>query len=474
MSLFSFSVTIAAWLPAVVALSQQRSRIVSNLNLRHGASDASISGEVMGRAAVQGKTIYMNTAIPGEIWSLKADEITNTWTWGRAGHVYNDLVDPGKPINPPTPALTYPQWLAYKPPPPLMPAAAAPVAPAAPAKAGPTCAGLVAAYEKTPGGKGMFLGCQEFRYYGGQPYGMDQTAPYGCHCASWTVNCPFETCPVGTAFDGKCLSPTAKKMGFTSLSKMSNFVSPASVPKALRPFTVHPDYVSTCMYWLPKPAAAALPPVNTALYATHLPDFGTLQFDWLSTQNAAHTYQTSITDAAHLSDCFDQIADEAKLEATKANLLAALGQKDLTVISITCGSMSALMSGPRDQLAAAAKKAEYAHFCWFAATLQVCTVSPPPTTTTTTLAPAEDKNFDGIRDPAPMPAPGPAPGPFPGPSPGPSPGPGPAPAPIFEFLPVLSLPLAPAPVPAFAPAMSPAGSPGPGPGGPAPGPAPLR
>ena len=77
----------------------------------------------------------------------------------------------------------------------------------------------------------MFLGCQEFRYYGGAPYGMKPTAPYGCHCAAWTVNCPFETCPVGTAFDGKCLSPIAKKMGFTSLSKMSNFAPSGQGPK---------------------------------------------------------------------------------------------------------------------------------------------------------------------------------------------------------------------------------------------------
>jgi len=350
----------------------------------------------MGRAVAHGQSIYMNTAIPGQIWALKANTDTNLWTWEHAGNAYSSD-DPGLPINPPR----------YSPAPAPAPAEPVIASPAgAPTPAGPTCAALIAKAEKTKGGKGMFLGCQEFRYYGSGV--LAQTAPYGCHCASWTVNCPFETCPIGTAFDEKCLSADVKKMGFTALSKLSNYVNPASVPKALRKYAVHPDYISTCMYWLPKPANSGLPAVNADTYSQHLPDFGTLYFD-------------SVT----LAQCSDQIADEGKLARTEANLIAALGQKDLSVISITCGSMSALVTGPKDQLAAAAEKAKGTKFCWFAVNVQVCTVVQP------------------IPYVPPM---------MMGPSPGPSPF-GPASAPS-AFMP-LFMPGAPAPAMSIAPVFTP-------------------
>jgi len=289
----------------------------------------------------------------------------------------------------------------------------------------------------------MFLGCQEFRYYGSGI--MGQTAPYGCHCASWTVNCPFESCPIGEAFDAECLAPSVKKMGFTALSKLTNFINPASVPKALRKYTVHPDYVSTCMYWLPKPSNAGLHPVNNANYHKVLPDFGTLYFD-------------SVT----LVECADQISTEQKLHQTETNLINALGMPGLSVISISCGSMSALVTGPAEQLNAAAEKAKHPHFCWFAVSVQVCTVVPPPT----------------------IPPPAAAPVPMPGPSPGFAPAPAPAP---FAFLPVLALPFGPAGVPAPSiapvfwpiappPAAAPVAASPFGPAGPAgaPAPAPVR
>jgi len=278
------------------------------------------------------------------------------------------------------------------------------------------------------------------------------------------VNCPFETCPIGTAFDSQCLAAPIKAMGFTALSKLSNFVSPASVPKDLRPFTVHPDYVSTCMYWLPKPANAGLNAVNTEKYASHLPDFGTIQFDFIGGAVRGTDVLGGFVPPVRIPDpsgsiayCAEQVADEATLEKTKAAILAALGQKDLSIISVTCGKMNVLVTGPKAQLDAAAEKAKNPRFCFFAATKQVCTVEPDPLPYV----------------PPPLMAPGPAPGP--GGAPGPSPfGPmfnlgAPAPAP-FAFLPVFQ-PAAPVPafgVPVFPMAMAPAA------GGPAGGPAPLR
>jgi len=479
------SMTVAAGLLVMVASAtsspvRSHNNAVSfvSRNLRRGTSDA-VSGEmdgsrtaVMGRAVLQGQSIYMNTAIPGEIWALKANTDTNKWTWEHAGQVYSP-VDPGAPMNNnprmmrnPGDGLDNPDNLLVpmNPPAPAPPPVAAPppAAPAAPAPAPPSCAMIIAEAEKTKGLKGMFLGCQEFRYYGG-PSILGKTQPMGCHCASWTVNCPFETCPIGTAFDDRCLSATVKKMGFTSLSKLSNFISPASVPKDLRPYTVHPDYISTCMYWLPTPSNAGLPAINHVAYKSTLPDFGTLFFDSID-----------------IRTCGDQVADMDRLEMTKKHLIEALGEKDISVISITCGSMSALVTGPKEQLDRAADKAKYAHFCWFAATAQVCTVTPPPT-------PAPPPMPFFALPPGYAPAPGfagPAGAPFgmpfmPFAIGAPAPAPGMAPSmllPVFvpmmpmAVAPAAAFALAPAPVlPVFALAPAMAGAPG-GPGGPAPAP----
>lgn len=316
-----------------------------------------------------------------------------------------------------------------------------------------TCSKLIQAAESTPGTKGMFLNCQEFTYYGAGTFG--KTPPWGCHCASWTVNCPFETCPVGTAFDDVCLAAKAKKLGFSSLSKLSNFVNPASVPKALRPYTVHPDYISTCMYWLPKPPNPSLPAVNTDSFAVHLPKFATFYFD-----------------SPSLFECSQAIDDEDKFEATKAGLVKGLGQPGLSVLSITCGTPQegthAIVTGPADQMDKAAKLASNPTFCFQASNIQMCTLPLPP----------------GAIPGAPGPAPG-APGapaaPFAAPAPAPfAAAPGPVPS---AFLPVLARPPAPAAAPAPGPALgapagaAPGGAPSPGPGGapsPGPGPAPAR
>jgi len=272
----------------------------------------------------------------------------------------------------------------------------------------------------------MFLGCQEFRYYGTNIMGAGD--PYGCHCASWTVNCPFATCDSrGMAWEAQCLDDAVQNIGFTSLSKMSNYVNPNSVPKALRPYTVHPDYVSTCMYWLPKPSTASIPPVNPPAFAGKLPDFATFYFDGI-------TYL----------DCVTQISDENKLRMTEGGLLFALGVKGLSVLSITCGSMTALMSGPKDALKQAAAKASNPKFCFMAVTKKVCTVNQNP------FGPG------GVGGPGSAFAPGAAPfvlgGPFGLPNFGP-PTFGPAAA---AFKPVFVLPGAPAAAPGGAAAPAPA------------------
>lgn len=438
------SVTATAVFPGTDAIS------VSPVRSHNAVSLVDDGASAMGTAVEHGGALYMNTAIPGQIWSLKANLDQNVWQWEQAGNAYS-ANNPGAAINPvdmsmllggPGPAPGAPA------PAPAPAAAGAPGPAGAPAAAGPSCAALIAQAEKTPGAKGMFLGCKEFRYYGGGIFG--KSAPYGCHCAAWTVNCPFETCPVGTAFDEKCLAPSVKKMGFTALSKLSNFVNPASVPKALRKYAVHPDYVSTCMYWLPKPANPSLPAVNAAAYSKFLPEFATFYFNYVGAPAQA-CVAPKLDDVSTMSECAGQVGDESKLKTTEANLIAALGQAGLSVLSITCGSMSALVTGPPAALAAAASVSKHPFFCFMAVDRQVCTLKPKAV-----FCP---------------PAPGPGPAGAPGPAFGAG-APGPAPAFLPRFTPGALL--APAPALAFPLAVAPAAA-GPAAGGPAagaPGPAP--
>lgn len=352
---------------------------VSLVEDRAQERDSVTQRQVLGRVVSHDGQLFMNAAVPGQIWALAPDYTNGKWIWQPAGSVYG--TDPALPVNPPTvfapgPAPGAAQTAAGPAP---VPAAAPGPGPApGPGAAPGPCEKLKAKGDQTPGAIGMFLGCQEFRYYGDSV--MGKTAPYGCHCASWTVNCPFETCPTTEAFDAACLSPDVKSMGFKSLSKMINYVNPASVPKGLRPYTQHPDYISTCMYWLPKPPMASLPAVHSSQYAKQLPDFATFFFDGIT-----------------FPGCAEQIWDENKLSVTKAGLLHALGQTQLQVVSITCGSMSALITGPKSEIDAAARIASNVKFCFQAATLPVCTVAPSP-------PPAPPAAPAGGPGPAPAPA----------------------------------------------------------------------
>lgn len=264
-----------------------------------------------------------------------------------------------------------------------------------------------------------------------------------------------------------CLAPAVKEMGFTALSKLSNFINPSSVPKALRPYTVHPDYISTCMYWLPKPANPGLPAVNAASYGRVLPDFGTFYFK-------------SVT----LFECAEQISNPDRYQKTQDNLLIALGEPDLKVVSIACGSMSALVTGPKEQMDRAAERAKDQYWCWFAYNKEVCTVHPRPTPAPPFVPGMFAPVFSLPLAAGPMS--GPAPGPMGAPMGAPAPGPmlpvfampPPAPAPVLAApAPVLAAPApvlaAPAPAPVLAVAAAPVGGAAPG-GAPGGAPAPAR
>lgn len=221
---------------------------------------------------------------------------------------------------------------------------------------------------------GQFLDCKEFRYYGSSVFA--QSDPYGCHCSSWSVNCPFETCRVSTAWEDQCLDQKVMGMGFTGLSKMSNYLPPTSIPKALRSSGSHPDYISMCMYWRSKPPTLALPPTNVASYGLSLPSFATLRFDGVDVQG-----------------CMTFVDTEMNIGQAKAALLTALGAQDLEIISITCGSdldnhgADVLIEGPPNSVAQAVGKQHGSAFCFQALGIQACT---------------------SLRGPAPAPAPGPA------------------------------------------------------------------
>lgn len=252
--------------------------------------------------------------------------------------------------------------------------AAAPGAAPAPGQAGGPCDELKKKGEADF--PGQFLDCKEFRYYGATVFA--QSAPYGCHCSSWSVNCPYETCRVTQAWEDKCLDKGVMDMGFTALSKMSNYLPPSSIPKLLRPHGSHPDYISMCMYWRAKPPNHALPPVDTSKFVGVFPDFATLRFEGIG-----------------LAGCMKFLTNEMSLAQAKTGLLTALGAMDLEVVSITCGDdltnegSDMLITGPPDLVKQAASKQQAPDFCFDAVGVKVCTGAMPP---------------------APAPAPGPAPG----------------------------------------------------------------
>lgn len=239
----------------------------------------------------------------------------------------------------------------------VAPAPAAPGAPG-PAQAGSVCDDLRKAGEAAF--PGQFLDCKEFRYYSAGIWA--QSDPYGCHCSAWSVNCPFETCRVNMAWEDQCMDKKVMDMGFTALSKMSSTLPPNSVPKELRAFGSHPDYISMCMYWRKKPANIQLPPVNAAQYASALPSFATLRFEGVGVEG-----------------CMKFVDNEMNIGQTKTALLSALGLSDLDVISITCGDdltnhgSDILIEGPPKSVSQAAAKQKEPDFCFKAIGIQACT-----------------------------------------------------------------------------------------------------
>mmetsp|Transcript_54945 Transcript_54945/g.96357 ORF Transcript_54945/g.96357 Transcript_54945/m.96357 type:complete len:418 (+) Transcript_54945:176-1429(+) len=248
------------------------------------------------------------------------------------------------------------------------PGAAAAPAPAAPGAPGPAQAGSPCDELRKAGEAafpGQFLDCKEFRYYGGSIFA--QADPYGCHCSAWSVNCPFEICKVSTAWEDQCMDKQVMDMGFTGLSKMSNYLPPTSIPKELRAMGSHPDYISMCMYWRKKPPNVQLPPTNAAEYASALPSFATMRFDGIGVEG-----------------CMKFVDNEMSIGQTKTGLLAALGLSDLDVISITCGNdltnhgADVLVEGPPNSVTQAAAKQRELGFCFQALGIQACTYMGAP------------------------------------------------------------------------------------------------
>jgi len=260
------------------------------------------------------------------------------WTW---------VVDPPPSVGlAPGPAASAPSPLASSAPAP---------GPAAPAVANP-CNALLD-LGKT-GAPGQFLGCQEFRYYGVSLIGAGQ--PYGCNCGAWSVNCPFQTCDIGQAWDEQCLDPAATSLGFTGLSRNWHPLPSGSLPMPMTGFVHHPGIFSMCMYWLPKPQNPTLPPMDVAGLSMVLPRYANLMF-----QGAA------------LNDCMKAMTNSATLEMTKQGLKDALGIPDISVVTVDCGSFNALIQGPPSSVEQAVAKATAPNFCFDVSALQVHICTAP-------------------------------------------------------------------------------------------------
>lgn len=266
-------------------------------------------------------------------------------------------------------------------------AAPAPSAMASPAP-GPApvmanvCGALFDAGEKSM--PGQFMECQEFRYYSRGPL---VTPPFGCHCSTWSVSCPFETCGARRAWEENCLAPEASSLGFTSLSKTWHPLPANSLPQQMKTFKTHPGIVSMCMYWLPKPATPTLPPLAVP---DHLPEYGNLHMP-----GAMH--------GQGVLNCLNMTSTPMAVQQTKAALQTALGESGIVVVSVYCGlgAFNALLKGPNDQVARAISKAAQPQFCFKA--------SEVPLEFCTPLAPGPS--------PSPAMSPGPAPGAAPAPAP---------------------------------------------------------
>lgn len=181
----------------------------------------------------------------------------------------------------------------------------------------------------------QFLECHPYSYYSAG--GALTARPTGCYCYAWSVNCPYETCNSRGAWDDECLAKPAADLGFTSISKMPQPLDGGWVPQGA--FKYHPGRMSLCMYWQPKPPNEGLPPLD-ANFNDMLPVGTDLTFYGVT-----------------LEGCLKVTMDPALYEATKAALLKALGEKDITVIFAQCGSFKAMIEGPRDQVEKAKKKA---------------------------------------------------------------------------------------------------------------------
>ena len=134
---------------------------------------------------------------------------------------------------------------APAPPPAPAAAAAEPVEPAT-----ESCAELeTAGKEKYPD---TLIQCHGHSYYGDGIFPAQDSA---CYCYTWTLACPFTTCPIKSAWND-CVDDTAKGMGFETVSQQTISLK-AGYPH-------HVPYMSMCMFWRPKPPHAGLPPVDTS------------------------------------------------------------------------------------------------------------------------------------------------------------------------------------------------------------------
>lgn len=294
----------------------------------HHLTLLSRSGRRLRAAAVSSSQAASATAQePGESYVLSPDWNTMQWTWTARSQAAGGITGSAPALNRTNASSTN--------------------------TTGPAANNLCSTLQSAAPA-GHFLECREFRYYGSGVFGRGQ--PYGCHCAAWSVNCPFELCSPQQAWEDQCLDTPATDLGFVSFSKLPLHVpAEESIPPALRPFQQKTDYISTCMYWLPKPPAPQMPTLfsNASTLARLLPDFATLWF-W----------------GIGLEDCGWEVSTEANLVASKDALLSALNQQGLEVLSITCGNQekaygqNAVIKGPWASVERAEELAGNASFCY--------------------------------------------------------------------------------------------------------------
>jgi hypothetical protein len=236
-------------------------------------------------------------------------------------------------------------WQKGEAPPPASAPAAAAGEPIEPATA--FCAELEAA------GKAKYpdtlIQCKGHSHYGDGLFPAQDSA---CMCDTWTLACPFTTCPIKSAWSD-CVDDTAKGLGFDTVSQQTISLKAS--------YQHHVPHMSTCTYSRPKPPHAGLPPVDTS------------SITWPTAVGKVKVGGISP------GDCYKLTETAEGVDKVKKALVEALGSDKLNVLLVMCGSFEADFEGPVEDVKKAEEAASKDDFCFKVDDAEFCKPPLPAT-----------------------------------------------------------------------------------------------